>query len=232
LHLFRLWLHPALAHAPIAQEQFADTPFLASANPFYHAEDYPDLFGHFEESGLAQFRSLARQALEGLGPRKRGLRFWVEKTVPNTPFPWLAGSVWPGMGEIILVRDPNSWLASGLGFGREGELFFIDVNAPGAARRIAIDVGAFADYIEQRAGKALLVRSEDLTRDPETALARITSHLGLPFDAGMLAALRRLPSSHRSVPVSDAFFASFRSHPDLSAALLRLERIHAAIPGG
>ncbi len=60
LHLFCLWLHPALAHAPIAQEQFADTPFLASANPFYYAEDYPDLFGHFEESGLAQFRSLGK----------------------------------------------------------------------------------------------------------------------------------------------------------------------------
>lgn len=113
-----------------------------------------------------------------------GKRVFVDKT-PSNSYNWpKLVRCWPQARFIVLRRHPAmvaaSWQNAHPTWSKEQVAQYVLRYMHGLDR-------AFAD----RGG--LLVRYEDLTREPERELSRICSFLGLPFDSRMVDYAARAP---------------------------------------
>lgn len=109
-------------------------------------------------------------------PPDRALAVWGD----NTPryvslIPELAAG-FPDARFVHVVRDPRDVVASAL------KVWFGGNTALTAAEEWIERVGAGLAAAQLLGDRVLLVRFEDLLRDPATALARIGAHLGVPAD--------------------------------------------------
>ena len=84
---------------------------------------------------------------------------------------------WPEVGFLLLVRDSRGVLSSGLRKG--GDLGHL-------LRRHKKWMRRFARLARRRAADTLVLRYEDLVRDPARELGRATGFLGLPYEPALL----------------------------------------------
>ncbi len=112
-----------------------------------------------------------------LGPVPDGRAHWYQKhmthhMVPGVPRDWI-GQV----TNVFLLRHPARVIASyvvkrenptleDIGFPQQAELY---------------------DEVVARQGRAVVIDSDDIRRDPEAMLRRLCDAIGLPFDPAMLA---------------------------------------------
>ena len=112
-----------------------------------------------------------------LGPVPDGRAHWYQKhmthhMVPGVPRDWI-GQV----TNVFLLRHPARVIASyvvkrenptleDIGFPQQAELY---------------------DEVVARQGRAVMIDSDDIRRDPEAMLRRLCDAIGLPFDPAMLA---------------------------------------------
>lgn len=112
-----------------------------------------------------------------LGPVPDGRTHWYQKhmthhMVPGVPRDWI-GQV----TNVFLLRHPARVIASyvvkrenptleDIGFPQQAELY---------------------DEVVARQGRAVVIDSDDIRRDPEAMLRRLCDAIGLPFDPAMLA---------------------------------------------
>lgn len=82
----------------------------------------------------------------------------------------------PGTRFLAMARDPLENIAS-----MKRRYSSVDF----AIDRYNLDTGAVAAAVES--GAAMLIRYEELTREPEATLRRATSHLGLEWDVAVAA---------------------------------------------
>jgi hypothetical protein len=111
-----------------------------------------------------------------------GARFFGEKCLPDH-LPYLFHDLYESTREVILVRDIRDVVCSALAFnakrgtssfGREwldDDLAFVD--------QLHQDLERLVVSWRRRSGTALLVRYEDLVREPEATLARVFGHIGI-----------------------------------------------------
>lgn len=112
-----------------------------------------------------------------------GARFFAEKHLPGSPSRHLLGELFPGLRELVLVRDLRDMVCSVLAFNaRRGyaafqrELFASDEEFIRSLRDPALALRDAA-----RSG-AHLLRYEDLLGDPQATLQRAFAALGLEAD--------------------------------------------------
>ena len=140
-----------------------------------------EFIGHLPD-GEADYRHWLRTCHAGLyreAARAAGARYYLDKT-PRYHLIWSElMALFPRAKFILLWRHPLAVLHSML------EVMDFD------RRRMdfwAIDLKRGLDDLLALAasGRALPVLYEDLIREPEAALRRLTGHLGLPFEPAML----------------------------------------------
>jgi hypothetical protein len=126
----------------------------------------------------------AREAIEKLHDlylAKVGKTIWGQKTPRFVRYGALLKRAWPHAKFVNVVRDPRAVVSS---------LIRSDVhrsNAFFAALRWLKDVTAGFDLQDRFPDDVLLVRYEDLVRDPEPVLRKVCGHLGIAYEAGMAA---------------------------------------------
>ncbi len=209
MHLMQMVGAPADPGLGALSQQFADVPFFAAPNPFASATDYPELARIIAADRARVEEDIAATAsrqIEALSMECRAdatkPRYFVEKCVPGTLLPRMAGKVFPGTREIILVRNPLDWCRSVKGFfadrGRETVQAFSTSDAlMDVATRSIRDLRMLADYIEQRRGSALVVHYEKLVEKDPVTFAAISAYLGCTaFDLAELD--HEVAPEHRS----------------------------------
>jgi hypothetical protein len=146
--------------------------------------------------------------------QKPDAAFFAEKMLPSVA-PDLVSELWPEGREIILFRDPRDIVASILAFNRKRgqaefgrELVDSDENF---VRRLRASVAALHDRWRERPN-ALLIRYEDLVKDPSAILARTFRFLDIDADDSMCERIVRLAKrppaaerdDHRTSPTVEA----------------------------
>ncbi len=114
---------------------------------------------------------------------KRGALFLAEKMYPGD-IPPQVWELYPGAREIILVRDLRDMICSVLAFNRKrGFVDFgrqcVSTDEEYIETRVRAGAMRLLNSWKQRAGKAYLLRYEDLILNPEEALSGILRYLGL-----------------------------------------------------
>ena len=178
-------------------DTFSKRPWLVGYNPF--AVDRPEVGAHlrswYAEGAVEETAAFCQRSIEQTYLRmaadlgRSGARYFAEKTLPvHTPH--LFAQLYPGMREVFLVRDPRDMMASQIAFDRQrGHLAFRrpeDRSDTDYARRLAGDFRRLLQEWKLRDGRALLVRYEDLVREPIAVLRRIAVHAGIEADDGLL----------------------------------------------
>ena len=139
--------------------------------------------------GLAAFAQERIDATYGQvasvqGRRRRSVRYFVEKFLPENTIPQLALELYPEGREIILVRDFRDMLASmhsydvkrgAAGFGRDGA----GSDEHYVRKVLGTSVLMLLDAWRRRCGRAILVRYEDLILEPRETLGMLLERLGL-----------------------------------------------------
>lgn len=133
-----------------------------------------------ESYALVPIRSARRCRREvrawSVAARTAGRTLILEKTPKHVHSAARIRRLLPDACFIATARHPLENIASMR--KRYGSLAF-------AIERWNLDAGATADLIESRS--ALLIRYEELTREPEATLRRAAAHLGLAWDPLILA---------------------------------------------
>jgi hypothetical protein len=184
------------------------------------------------EDGLS---ALARRIesfyrLVALDQGRTGAVYFAEKTISLLAIR-LAEQLYPGLGQIVLVRDFRDVAASVnsfnahrgfLGVGRQ-----FSSSDQDHFRRQAEMVRQLLRYWHERKGRAVLVRYEDLVHNPHTVLERVFAHLGLDASSGLVAGVVERASreddetrAHRTTSSSSASVGRWRR--DLDPAQVRL----------
>lgn len=156
-------------------------------------------------------------------------RFILEKSLGTRFVNRLALELWPAAREVFLVRDFRDMLASMLAFNRKkGQAGFGRHRATSDADfvdQLQGDVTRLQRQWETRRDRALLLRYEDLTREPEPTLAGLLAALDLdngPDAATLLAEAEaavpaRAQDQHRTLPDARASIGRWQRDlpPDL-----------------
>lgn len=169
---------------------FMSTPFFIGHNPF-GSPPYADRSELREWLGcemverLAAFAQMAveehyrRIIPEGPGPRRR---YFAEKCLPNH-VPRLFRELYPEAREIFLLRDFRDMICSILAFNRRrGTEGFGCSEASGLDELIRNKRGEILDLLEavrERGATALILRYEELIREPESEIRRVLDFAGL-----------------------------------------------------
>jgi hypothetical protein len=133
---------------------------------------------------------------------KEGCRYYAEKSPPLRPsYARLLRELYPGMREILLVRDFRDVLCSVRAFNeRLGQQFF-------GREQVATDEDYVRGFLASRAqmlveiwneisGVAYLLRYEDLVVEPEDTLRSLLSYLDLDRGDEVLQSMLAVPSDH------------------------------------
>jgi hypothetical protein len=154
--------------------------------------------------------------------------FFAEKYLPNG-MPILMSELYPDAREVILVRDVRDVACSILAFNaRRGyqdfgrELVATDADF---FERLINDMSALARSWTTRAGRAHLVRYEDLILDPEPVVDGILDHVGLDGSEHVVTdmlgrASASLPELEAHRTSSDPSMSIGRWRSDLDPALM------------
>jgi hypothetical protein len=151
------------------------------------------------------------------------LTYFAEKHLPNLPLQRFVAELFPPRKEIFLVRDFRDMVASIFAFNRQRNSrgFGVDVRA-GQEEYIAAQAVAVESLMEcwSAAGEhGLLLRYEDLVREPQAALARVLDWLGLDSSDEVIAAMRS-----GAAVVDPGAQAAHRTSADALASLGRWRR--------
>ncbi len=196
----RYWAHQLRVLA-------APADYLASSDPDSFAEDMQHIghnpfFGPLlrRSPGTAQWlgrdhvermAAFCQQTIDGFYGHvaalqgQPGVRYFAEKSLPDH-IPAMMADLYPGMREVVLVRDLRDVVCSMLAFNskRGYQSFGRDKAGSDAAfaRQLATDMSTLASSWESRASTSLLVRYEDLIARPEDVLGSVFSYLGVDGD--------------------------------------------------
>ncbi|HVR70383.1 MAG TPA: sulfotransferase, partial [Vicinamibacteria bacterium] len=164
------------------------------------------------------------------GKATAGEAWFAEKQLPRPERQCLHSALFPDRREIYLVRDFRDMVASILSFNRKrGHLSFGRSPDDDDDRYMVKLAGAIEELMQAYRGageQGMLVRYEDLVRQPGAVLARILECLGLErSDARIQAMLRAAAETepdareaHRTS--SDALSSIGRHRRDLSPQLI------------
>jgi GT2 family glycosyltransferase len=179
--------------------------------------------------GLEALATLCRQRIQGFYQRvaalqsREGAGYFVEKCAPERFTRSLIFELFPGTREIVLVRDFRDVICSMLAYNRI---------TPGAFGRDL--VGTDEDFVHRighqvrtllaahrdRSRASLLVRYEDLVRDPQAALEAILCHLELERRGSTITEMLRDPAArerrrpHMTSPSVSGSVGRWRSELD------------------
>lgn len=149
--------------------------------------------GHRDADGLAQYREVMRFLTE-----RAGKRFWAQK---GTSYIFYGGEILRDMGEarlVYLVRNPYDVCASKRRRGKWEERLVGWSVSWNKGLRLALGLS------EAHPGRVLLLRYEDLARDPEGAARRLCDFVGVPFRADYLDVPHINPSENKYRVVAGA----------------------------
>lgn len=199
LHLLRMATSPSSPGDTLG-ERFEAVPSRASTNPFL-CQDYPGYVraaANARPAVLAAFSSSMRRELQCLadqhGSQAARARWYVEKCVPGSLAPGMASLCFPQVKEVLLVRDPLTWIRSLYLFNRRrtnAGVYGKDVDRIGIRRlaaRALPDLLGLCDYVAARSADSMMLRYEDLMSNPGVSLQQLADYLGLDdLDAGFLS---------------------------------------------
>jgi len=198
----------------------------------FTASDYFILTGLSEEwFRAARPRSYAeafRLVMEEVA-RRRGCRFWLEKSPHHTLLSDELAEAFPDAFFVCVVRDPVTLIRSRLwAFGR--------VPPPYPARLAALMRSSAAVSLYQRhlasfcsrCDRAILLRYEEMREDAEAAMKRVLSFMGEDFDPSVTRRRYRANTSFPSPQDKErAFGCRDRVAIRLFSAVLRLVPLSA-----
>jgi hypothetical protein len=156
---------------------------------------------------------------------KSGATHFAEK-VRNDFVPDLVWEMYPEAREVVLVRDPRDVLTSILAAARKrGTQPVPDDPHSWVDGQFTGRILAVLESWRRRAGRAHLVRYEDLMMHPRETLAAVTGYVGITGDDaavdGMLAAAgRRLPGMDEHRTSADVESSIGRWRRDLAPELV------------
>jgi hypothetical protein len=217
--MLRTLSHPALPDQSMALG-VSNVPAVPP-NPFHRSPitDDPETrrwFGRRYPEELAAFCQRAIEQLYAHTARSQGQRpprYFLEKFDVGAG---MARELYPDMREIFLVRDFRDMLASILAFdARRGFFGFGRMPEDSEAdyiRRFRVSIALMCVAWRARAGRAHLVRYEDLVLHPVDTLRRALAYLDLEATpavvAGMLARAGQDPDAWRDHVTSPSAIAS------------------------
>lgn len=145
-----------------------------------------DAIAGFAQSQIDSFYS---EAADSIG--RSSARFFVEKRFPNALNDRLSAELYPASKEIVLVRDLRDVACSSLSYGtREGAQSFGRELAASDEEYLEVLRGYGLCILEawrERGDSSLLVRYEDLIRDPQGQLKRIFAYVGIDCSPATIA---------------------------------------------
>jgi hypothetical protein len=244
------WMHVVRVlgdAANIAQSSHPDTllsnPYAVGASPFSappHATAL-ELRNWLDGAAVERLAAFAQQTIDehyarlepndAEPPNAPRPRYFAEKCLPDH-IPRLLREIYPGAKEIFLLRDFRDMVSSIVAFNqRRGGADFGAADAPSLGefvRAKRLDIGRLLAAIRERPD-ALVLRYEDLLRQPRSELRRILEHLCLdPAEAVVAAILTTTetdgfdPAEHRTS--SSAASSIGRWRRDLTAEIQALCR--------
>lgn len=226
--------------------------------PLTDAPEVRSWLGGGYVEGLAAFsRRNASQlyARVAAAQGKRAPRFYAEKREPG-PTARLTACLHPASREIIVVRDFRDMACSMLAFARgegeeprgegeesrgEGEESRREGERPRSDEDFLLSLvpalARLVAYARERGQNALLVRYEDLIRDPAETLTRVLEHLGLGCQRRRLRALLAAAGAeteehllaHRTSTDADASVGRHASDLDADALAVAEEAFAPAL---
>lgn len=211
----KYWLHVLAAlSTPGPQEkrigsenEFHLEPFVAGIpflNPGSHPfpesvvwanTDYRSLLADFVITATEGWYAQVAAAQEQGSPT-----FWAEKAFPDQ-YATLAREVWPTGKEVILVRDFRDMWASMRSYNAlKGRADFGRSEATSEESWLtSMGHGAIqlAETATRQAGKAHVVRYEDLVQHPDITLTNLLSYLGLATSPEVIGSMRAAATTER-----------------------------------
>ncbi len=167
----------------VAAEMIYDDPFHLGFNPFHHADfagaltqrdGLSDFFVDFSGPVIAEaFKTIITGFYQRLmlDQCKCGALYFAEKCSIFDPVRNFVRAVYPDLREIVLIRDPRDIVCSYQSFWH--------TSAEDAQRTLMTFRAKALDIREAAPGDVLLLRYEDMLRDPASTRARIGEFLGL-----------------------------------------------------
>ncbi len=160
------------------------------------------------------------------GLQARDARYFAEKMVIPY-YGWLVWELYPGAREIFLVRDFRDVYCSILAFNRKRGIVSFGRETVQTDEDYAAWLNERATALRQnweaRAGRAMLLRYEDLVRSPEGEGERLLKYLGLDHSRASVRALIEnadpLPEMQQHRTTSDVLRSIGRWQHDLSPSL-------------
>jgi len=170
----------------------------------------------FDRSYLEHLASFFQRTIEAFYTavaQGRPVRYFAEKSLPDhiSRVTW---ELYPETREVFLVRDPRDMVSSMLAFnekrgypsfGRER-----DIDDAGWLQGLRAGLDRLLASVTERSAPTLLLRYEDLIRDPLTSMASVGEYLGI--DAGERDLRRAVARASVETPES-------RAHRTASAEL-------------
>ena len=141
--------------------------------------------------------------------RRRGARFWVEKSPHHTLLSWELADAFPGARFVCVVRDPVTLIRSRLwAFGRKPPGY------PARAASLLRACAAVSLYqrhlatFAARCGRALLVSHDEMRADPAGTMKRVMEFVGADYHPAMLESRYRPNTSFTSNGEKDSAFGA------------------------
>jgi hypothetical protein len=229
MHLLKVLAEPANHLESAHWGNFSDNFWWAGHHPFYTSPvtDHPELRQWFGKEYVEQLTSFSQQSIEAFYTRLAAAqgqgqpRYFAEKAYPDH-VPWLLWELYPGMREIILVRDFRDMVASIYATNaKRGSADFGRSEAGGDAEYIRTLAGHARRLFEswsRRSSAAHLVRYEDLILEPTRTLRGLLEYLSLDTST---ASIEELLESARP---DTAELQQHRTAPDVEASIGRWRR--------
>ena len=138
---------------------------------------------HGEADYLDALRAYTDVLYERIMANAPDKRFFLDKTPAYAlVLPFLT-KLYPRARYVVLTRHPLAVLTSYVESFFGGDWHVAVTHNPILARYVP----ALAEMVRARAVPFVLVKYEELVRDPETHFRRVCEHLGVPFEAGAIA---------------------------------------------
>lgn len=152
------------------------------------AETYPRDYARFCQQSIDRFYLTLAQTQGQTGPV-----YFAEKAGPVADEVELMREIYPDSKEVLLVRDFRDTFCSIRAFNikrmRREFAWQEGMSDKGYMTSMASLVGSLVQSWRSRRGTSLLVRYEDLVRDPVASLARVFEYANLPVEPAQLAAM-------------------------------------------